>query len=165
MGIQNFNLAKYVRGYLSPLLRKPRLLAYVRALISPHQAWRDQRTQTIYPDLERRARYNAQVARFEAALNIIFGQTVTPTYRGIYLDESSVRKRTYLFNMVEELPLYLYNANEGQPVYLYNNREYLPLADFTVNVPQALYATQLPRIRATVDRYKLAGTTYAVLPY
>ena len=163
--IQFFSVGKYVRQYISPLLRKPKLQAFLLALVAPLQSFRDSRTDTIYPELEARARYNAQVVRFEKALNIIFQVTTTPIFRGIYLDDSYILPRLYTYNEDEQLPLYVANEDENQPVYIANNLEYLPIFDFAVYVPLAIYNAQLTRVDALVRKYKLAGTTYTLVPY
>ncbi|WP_046245015.1 hypothetical protein [Hymenobacter terrenus] len=167
MNIQLFAIAQYARLYLSPLLRGDRLISFLSSLLAPLQFWRDQRTNTVYPDLERRARYNAQVARFERALNTLFNVTTTP---GIYIDDSASRNRTYLYRTIEEQPLYVYTAAENVDdpstiLYLFSAPEYFPVYDFVVHVPMALYNSQLPRLNSLIRKYKLAGTTYSIVGY
>ena len=167
MSIQHFTVTQYARLYLSPLLRRPRLVALLSALLKPLQAWRDLRTGTIYRELEARARYNAQVARFERALNTLFNVTTSP---GIYIDDAASRSRVYVYRDDEELPLYLYtqaeaDADDVKRFYLYTAPEYFPAFDFIVHVPQVLYDTQLPRLNSLIRKYKLVGTTYSIVGY
>ncbi|WP_153042773.1 hypothetical protein [Rufibacter ruber] len=83
----------------------------------------------------------------------------------IFLSESNELQPVHIFKITENTPLFLYNMSEGEdPVYLYNSAEYNSAAIFTVNVPDSISST-IPRIRATVDKYKVAGTKYTVVTY
>lgn len=158
--IQFFTLIKYATSYLAPFNRKLKILSVLEVLLSPFQTYRDRLTSTTYPMLERAARFNAQVTKFEVILNEIFNSGTD-----IYIDESGVRRRIYLHRTVDNDPLFLHKTADGNPTYLGTAASYLPTFDFTVNVPQALYNSSLAKIKAYVEKYKLVGTTYSIRPY
>jgi hypothetical protein len=161
MNIQQFvNVGKYVRNYLSPILRKPRLLSFLYALVEPLRIYREKLTTVTYPRQEREARSNSQVIKFEKILNTRFSSGTS-----IYINEFGNIDKLFIFNQLELKPKYLYNNSENKPLYLRNRKEYFGGFDFTVNVPQALYDSSLLMIKAAVEKYKLAGVNYQIRPY
>jgi hypothetical protein len=155
--IQNWTISKYVRQYLAPVLRTPRVLEFLYSLTAPLQSFRDQLTNSIYPALERRARYNAQVIRFEKLLDTELNTA------GIYINRQVTIPRFYVFNEAENNPKYFFNGAEIDPVFIYGGEEYYPAFDFIVHVPATVFNNQLARAKALVNKHKLAGTTYQVV--
>lgn len=157
---QLLDVKKYVRNYISPLLRKPKLLGFLYSLVTPLQSYRDKLTNVVYPIQEKEARSNSQVIKFEKILNDKFNCDTQ-----IYIDEFGNIDKLFIFNKKEVRPLYLYTKSENKPLYLHNKTEFYGEYDFTVNVPQSLYNSSLLKIKAVVEKYKLVGVTYQIRPY
>lgn len=159
--IQAFDINEFVLQYVPPFLRYPKLIGFLRALLSPLVSYRNQLLLTIYPTIERRAHYNSQVIVFEALLNFEFGYVS----QQITILDGTVLNRVYTANADEHDPVYTANADENAPVFIGNAAEYRTPYDFIVRVPQQLYNTQLARLRSLVNKYKLAGVNYNVVAY
>lgn len=159
--IQSFDIDEFVLQYIPPFLRKAKLVAFLRSLVAPLVSFRYTLVTAIYPDLERRARYSSQVIVFEKLLNYEFQYL----NHEITIDSDPDTDHVYTHGVIENNPLYLSNSSENSPVYLKNHPEYQSPWDFTVRVPQHLFNTELPRLKAIINKYKLIGTNYRIITY
>jgi hypothetical protein len=161
MNIQAFDIAEFVLQYLPPNLRKAKLVSFIRAILTPLISFRQTLVTIVYPDLEQRARYNSQVIVFEKVLNREFLYLNSE----ITIDSDPDTDHVYTYRANEAHPVFLSNATEGKPVYLKNHPEYQSPWDFTVRVPLSLFNTKLPKLKATINKYKLVGTNYRIITY
>ncbi|TDN38603.1 hypothetical protein E4631_24075 [Hymenobacter sp. UV11] len=161
MNIQAFDINAYVLQYVPPFLRYPKLIGYLQALLAPLVSYRYRLLTSIYPTLERRARYNSQVIVFEALLNYELGYVS----QEITILDGTIVGQIYTANADENAPIYTANASELDPVYIGNAAEYDPQFDFIVRAPQQLVSTQLVRLKSLVNKYKMVGTVYTVVAY
>lgn len=159
MNVQNFNTDAWINRMLPPFLRQPKTFQYLHSLLRPLQTFRDGLVFTYQPLLEQKARYNSQVIVFEKVMNTELNTS------GIYINTAGRVNRVYFFNHVELFPRYIFNNSEGKPLYLGNKVEYNPAFDFTVNAPQAVYNTSYDRLKGVIEKYKLVGVNYQILPY
>jgi len=103
---------------------------------------------------------NGQVIYLEHILNHYFD----PAQRGIYIqDATDVEKATVLYNKIEgNEKTYIYNESENtQETYLFNQQELQSWPDFVVNIPNNITFDE-PRLRALINRYKLASKNYII---
>ncbi len=155
----NIDINTIIRQILPPFKRSQSILEYLRAAVHPlielHQNFLEQRQKT----LEYLA-YNSQVIYLERLLNQVFNNGNT----GIYISDAVQFDYWFLYNNAEQHPQYLYNTSENQPVFLYNEQEFDTNYDFIVWVPTAV-TFNINRMRALINRYKLAGKRYDIQTY
>lgn len=150
----NINFYKLAFDWLFVDLRKPRLLAFIYAVIRPlvtlHNAWKSYRAANIY-----KLEHNGQVCRLRKALNDAFDLDL----RRIYIDGTGGEAmRTYIYTPAENQTKYL------GTIYLYNSLEFVDTgADFLVYVPASIVASLPFELRAMIDFYKLGGKRYLII--
>jgi hypothetical protein len=146
---------------LPALLRKPRLVAWLQAMLFPLR-----QLYAGFLDYAARARvelaYNSQTILFEKALNDQFD----PTSRRIYIDHPSEELQPLYLNFISENqpPTYLGFAVEGPPftyLWLYTKSEFDAQTDFIVRVPPILYSVErATQLHARIQHFKLATRRY-----
>ena len=153
----------YLAGLLLPtLLRKPRLLAWLAALLAPVR--QGYLTFLLYAEAARiELAYNSQTIVLESTLNNQFD----PDLRRITIDNSDTELQPLYYNLrSEQQPdKYLGFAAEGPPwVYAYYYAEFATQIDFTVCVPVVLRTAQrTDQLNARIRRFKLAMRHYQLL--
>lgn len=153
---------------IPPLIRKPKQVAWLSALVAPLQTTFDSFV-TYYNNLLVKARYNIQFIVLTAALNREFPNTVTILI--IYIVQNSINyDEMYFFNTFEGIPAlyiqYFFNQSEAIPEYFYNETEYIPVFDYTVHVPAGYVGTNAnwqAEITAFVNKYNQLGYTFEVV--
>lgn len=153
----------YLATLLLPsLLRKPRLRAWLAALLAP--------LRQLYGAFLRYAEaarielsYNSQTIVLEAALNDQFD----PDLRRITIDNSDAELVPLYFNFLsEQQPEKIIRfAAECPPwTYAYAYAEFTTQTDFTVRVPSLLRTDQrTDQLNARIRRFKLATRHYLLL--
>lgn len=137
---------------LLPILwRKPKMVAYLQALVAPikliHYDWKVMRVNNLY-----RIRHNWMKCYLQAALNDEFD----PELRRIRIDEPNIYSNKYIYTLGEGKPKYL-----GK-LYLRTHAESSGNGiDFTVNMNGV--AASVYDIRNLVDYYKMDGTKYKIV--
>jgi hypothetical protein len=154
-----FTLGSLVAGLLPVLLRKPRMLAYLNALVAP--------VATLYVDFlayEASTRlelsFNGQTLAFERALNVRFD----PVFRRIRIINSDAQTESTYDNFIREGQPWQYMTfkREGPPwLYDYGFAELQNQVGFVVRVPQSL-APKEPAIIARVRQLKLAMIKFRI---
>ncbi len=153
----------YLATLLLPsLLRRPLLLAWLKALLAPlRQRYYD---FLVYAEATRiELTYNSQTIVLEGALNDQFD----PTLRRIIIDNSDTELQPLYFNFLSEQQpeKYILFAAESPPwtyAYLYN--EFTSQIDFTVHVPLVLRTPQrTDQLQARIRRFKLAMRRHQLL--
>lgn len=135
-------------------LRKPRLMAWLSALLTPlvnlHYVWTQCRNANLY-----KINHNWQVCYMRGALNDSFD----PSERRIYIDGDGGN----------ELKTYIYTPGESQTKYLgklflRNSLEFADTgADFLVYVPKSIIDMQNFELRALIGFYKMGATRYLII--
>ncbi len=153
----------YLATLLLPsLLRRPRLLAWLKALLAPlRQLYYD---FLLYAEATRiELTYNSQTIVLEGALNDQFD----PSLRRIRIDNSDTELQPLYFNFrSEQQPeKYILFAAESPPwTYAYLYREFTSQIDFMVHVPLVLRTPQRTnQIQARIRRFKLAMRRHQLL--
>lgn len=153
----------YLASLLLPaLLRKPRLLAWLSALLAP---LREQYAAfLLYVEAARiELGYNSQTIVLESALNDQFD----PDLRRITIDNSDKELQPLYFNFLSEQQperIILFAAECPPWTYAYGYVEFNTQTDFTVRVPVGLRTAQrTDQLNARIRRFKLATRHYLLL--
>lgn len=138
--------------FLPPFLRKPKILAYARSLLTPmsnaYYRWSVFRDDNVY-----KIAHNGQVCFLRKALNDRFD----PSQRRIYIDEGYNFYRKYIYTKGEKKPYFL-----GK-MYLNQKEDFADTGvDFIVFVPKNILDTQLYELQALIHFYKLGGKRYKI---
>lgn len=153
----SFDLLKLLVGLLPYLLRKPRLKAYIEALVAP--------VLTIYGDFislqartKRELSYNGQTLNFQRALNDRFD----PVLARIRIVNSDATFDAVYVNFVAETepPKFTKFTTESPPHFmLYTTAEVAGQIGFVVRCPASL-RPQEPALKARISQLKLALVKY-----
>lgn len=147
---------------LPALLRKPRLLAWLGALLAPLQQL--YAAFLLYAEAARiELSYNSQTIVLEGALNDQFD----PDARRIRIDNSDTELQPLYFNFLSEQqpekPI-LFVVESPPWTYAYQYVEFSTQTDFTVRVPRLLRTAQrTDQLNARIRRFKLATRHYRLL--
>jgi hypothetical protein len=150
-----------ITSILPRFLRKTRQIAWHLALLKPLEKLNWKLDLSI-SNIRYRLNLNGQIIYLEHYLNDLYD----PLNRGIYISDGAPIFEPTLFNKDEKaLNIQVRNKSEPQQtVYLFNRSEYNTQYDFIVNVPNQInLTTQLSnQIKASVNRYRIAGTRFKV---
>lgn len=140
--------------FLPSFLRKSKIVAYTRSLLSPmtdiHYNWSIFRDDNLY-----KIAHNGQVCYLRKALNDRFD----PSERRIYIGEGYSFYRKYIYTTGEKKPRFL-----GK-MYLNQQSDFADTGvDFIVFAPQNIIETQSYELHALIQFYKLGGKRYKIEP-
>ncbi len=153
------NWGKLLNWMLPEMLRKPKLLAFMNALIFP--------IQLLHIDLlrfkkqkEYQLSINSQVCRLQALLNDKYdsGQ------RRLYIDDGQQGNEVFIFTDAENSPHALFIALENNPLYIFNDYELQgTAAHFIVFIPNALNGLlNINELVSLVNQNKLPGKKWQI---
>lgn len=154
-----FEVNKIVKDNISPRLRKTFTLLFIRLCIYPLVGIYD-RFYRFYDDKRYELIFNGQVIYLEHLLNDQFDDV----NRGIYISDAPQQiDQVILFNKNENNEkTIIYNQSEGQPpVIIYNRAETFTWSGFIVNIPTSVNYNE-DRLRAYLNKYKLASKNYSL---
>lgn len=152
----------YLSTLLLPsLLRKPKLRAWLLALLAPLRQLYT--TFLLYAEATRiELTYNSQTIALEGALNDQFD----PLLRRITIDNSDTELLPFYVNFLSEQQpeKHVLFASESPPwLYCYGYAEFTTQTDFTVRVPVMLRNPQrTDQLNARIRRFKLAMRHYTL---
>lgn len=165
----SINLNILINWCIPPFLRKAFLKALLSSLlISIQNTYNNLRD---YRDLKNyELAITPQVIWLEKMLN----DKYDAVWARIYIEEYMLDERMYIFNKSEiEHPPYIYNKSENQPKnYISNSGESNIDIFFKVRVPQTIFnlllannSSLLNEMKANINKYKVYGTYYSILPF
>jgi len=148
------NWNKLVILLLPTFLRKPVLVGYLQALVSPiatiHYNWLQKREADWY-----KINHTGQVCYLQKVLN----DALDVADRRIYIGEGNSFPRKYIYTRAENKPQFL-----GK-MFIYRNSEYTNTgADFIVFVPNEIIETKIHELKYLIEYYKLASKRYQIRP-
>lgn len=151
MSFFNLNLNKIVEQWPKIAVRKPRMLAVLKALVKPLTIT----YQTFM--LKRRlhlllASTTPQVCKLEYLLNELFDSD----QRRIYISGPEVMPKTYVWPEDDPRASYVWPANNANAAYVFSG--YKNSWDFSVNIPAGMASKT--DLRNILNRYKLPSKTY-----
>ena len=131
-------------------LRKAKLVAFVQALIAPiiqvHYSWLLKRNEDLY-----KMQHTGQVCSLRKVLN----DQLDVSLRRIYINDGNAFPRKYIYTRAENKPVFIGKT------FIYQNDEYTNTGvDFTVFVPSEIINTEVFKLKALIEFYKLAGKRY-----
>lgn len=159
MKIVQIDIDKLILRLLPVDLQKPKLFAFVRALLSGFMTIHTQ-FLAFRTDSNNRAKLNGQTQILENLLN----RRIASATNLIRILNNSLRlDAVYLFNQPELQPdVFVSNSAEGDPLFLSNATEGDNLYDFLVQVPAVVSALEQSQIRAIVNQYKIATKSFEI---
>lgn len=147
----NLNIDKLLVLLTPTFLRKPKMVAWLRALATPLNKLLYQFQQARTADLYNLA-HNSQVCYLRKALDDEFDSLL----RRIHIEDGKQNARIYIYPRSTNKPLYL-----GK-IFLYQRGSYIDGGvDFVVVLPQDLEYDRY-KLEALVNFYKLAGKRWNV---
>lgn len=170
--IFDINFNKWIALMLPTFMRRRRLFAFVRALCAPlylgknslYQRFLEMRGDHIY-----RLCHNGQVCYLRAALNDAFGLK-----KGFEIEDADEYKGEWIYAKDPSMPQQLLAVDEGKnpkpgendpppghptPLLADEARLNAPRNAFIVRVPGNIYTTQLDKVKAIVEKYRILSKT------
>jgi hypothetical protein len=159
MKIVQIDIDKLILRLLPVDLQKPKMIAFLRALLVPFMAIHAD-FLAFRTDSNSRAKLNGQTQILENLLN----RRIASAANLIRILNNSLRlDAVYVFNEPElQTELFINNVLEGDGLFLSNSSEGESLYDFIVQVPAAVSALERQQIRAIVNQYKIATKNYEI---
>lgn len=144
---------------LPPLLRKPKMVAFLQVLISGINDIYASLKQ-FRKDIEYDVNFSTQKIQFEHYINDKFDRIS----RGITLVNAPFLVRIYLYKQVETRPIRMYKHSENQTnPRVYKLQEHEVSIHFIIQVPTGLLTDlQEKALRAYVDNRKLPNKNYTI---
>lgn len=158
---------KWIVQMLPTFLRRRVMFAFIRAMCAPvvelYHAFLASRSEQIF-----NSAYNGQVCYLRAALNDAFGVT------GFQISDGDNVTGEWLYAKKDDMPGQLLAVDETlnkapgedeeppeHPTPLLADEMQLTAVQdtFIVYVPESIYATQLSRVKAIVDRFRILSKT------
>ena len=157
MRIFKVDFRKFLRETIPTFLRKSEILlcmldAIAQGLMAVYRLFTDFRNEVL-----RKQSYNYQVCYLEAMLNDNFDKKL----RRIYITDMDVRKFLMIYKMEEDRPVMINQKETGSPIMIHRVEEIDVRNAFVVNTPNEL-SSQINRIRASVDIYRLASREFVI---
>lgn len=157
----NFNIL--INRVSPPNKRGAVHLAWLRCLVAPLNTLNVAFFTTYFNDVKARAKRTGQKIILEDTLNTVFNSS------GIRIDNTGDNLGIDYFYREDEgyEAIYFYDEAEGEePNYFYSPEEYIGAREFVVLVPTAVLSNfSEAQIKAEVNKYRPAGTTYKILTY
>lgn len=170
--IFDINFDKWIALMLPTFMRQRRLFAFIRALCAPlylgegglYQRFLEMRGDHIY-----RLTHNGQVCYLRAALNDAFGLK-----KGFEIEDADEYEGEWIYAKDPTMPQQLLAVDEGKnpkpgaddpppehptPLLADEARLNAPRNSFIVRVPGDIYATQLDKVKAIVEKYRILSKT------
>ena len=170
--IFDIDFNKWIALMLPTFLRRRRLFAFIRALCAPlylgegglYQRFLEMRGDHIY-----RLSHNGQVCYLRAALNDAFGLK-----KGFEIDDADEYEGEWIYAKDPSMPQQLLAVDEGKnpkpgegdpppehptPLLADEARLNAPRNAFIVRVPGNIYSTQLDKVKAIVEKYRILSKT------
>jgi len=165
----NISLISVITWLLPSFLRGNAIIALLKCLVLPlqnlHLSLDVFRTQKKYE-----LSITSQVIWLEKMLNTIFD----PINELIYIEDVEADVQVYIAHKFENRrPPYIYHRAEcAYHTFIYHRSEMLLQSNFTVMVPVLIYngllqnnSSGLNQMKASINKYKLFGTTYTIQSY
>ncbi len=156
----NFDVIKWVRQQLPPMLRRDGLFALLQCLVWP-LGYIYNLFALYIKGVRQQLSYNAFTIYLERFLNGLFGLD-----HGIYIIDYRIELTTYLAKHSEQMqPDYFSRYSETVDIVYISNSDMLA-GGFNIMIPASL-ATEdnIALIKKWVNYYKFAGTTFTIKQY
>lgn len=157
---------KFKAQLLPIILRRPRLLAMLGALLSPFVSLYEDffifKNKAIY-----KTEHNAAITLLQKMLNDGYDNVE----RRIFINNAEITATQHYYDHDLGDPLVFYDTGEGDPQWFFNLEVFnVYRSDFTVFLPAAIRPPDpedeerlLTKIRADLDYYKMYGTKYTII--
>lgn len=166
--IYNVDYTRFVQQLLPIVMRTPKLLDYITALVAPIVSLYNQfyvfKNKAIY-----KTEHNASVTLLQKMLN----DGYDAVERRIFINNAEITATQHYYDEGQGDPLIFYDEGKGDPQWFFNLEVFnVYQSDFTVFLPEAIRPANsanegrlLTRIKADLDYYKIYGTKYTIVWY
>lgn len=154
----NFNVKKFVRDFFPYILRKTKLLALMESVALPIQTLVF--AFLVYVET---TRYNLKITGQTIVLQNYLNDKMDFIQRRIIIIHPQITQN-FIWNKTEnQSPDFVSFKNEiySSPFVKNKNENINGIADFVVKIPLDI-SLQIPKIKAFIENYKLAGKTYQI---
>ncbi|WP_312357277.1 hypothetical protein [Sphingobacterium multivorum] len=153
--VYDVDLKKLVVMLLPSFMRTEKLIAFIWCLIVGIRTVHF-KLLALWYDTDKEMEVTPQVFSLRKLLNDYFDSV----NRSIRIEDTALSDRTYIFTEGENQPLYL---DDDEQVFIYTDAELAAAKGFVVIVPESLNNTaETARLKAMLNKYKLAGTKYII---
>lgn len=164
--IYTVDYEKFKEQLLPLLLRRPKLLDWLMALLSPFVSLYNYffgfKNKAIY-----KTEHNAAITLLQKVLND--GYDVIP--RRIFINNAEITATQHYYDRGLGDPLEFFDKGNGNPQWFFDKEVFnVYRSDFTVFLPGAIRPVDsedeerlLTKIRADLDYYKMYGTKYTIV--
>ncbi|MGJ1513794.1 hypothetical protein ACR79N_02310 [Sphingobacterium siyangense] len=150
------DLKKLVVLILPTFMRTEKLIAFIWCLIVGIRTVYF-KLLALWYDTDKEMEVTPQVFSLRKSLNDYFDSV----NRSIRIEDAELSDRAYIFTEGENQPVYL--DDDDEEVYIYTDDELHGAQGFVVIVPETLNNTaETARLKAMINKYKLAGTKYII---
>ncbi|WP_286768199.1 MULTISPECIES: hypothetical protein [Sphingobacterium] len=151
--VYNVDLKKLVVLILPTFMRTEKLIAFIWCLILGIRTVHF-KLLALWYDTDKEMEVTPQVFSLRKLLNDYFDSV----NRSIRIEDAELSDRTYIFTEGENQPVYL-----DDEIFIYTGNEVSEATGFVVIVPESLNNTaETARLKAMINKYKLAGTKYII---
>ncbi|MGJ1244277.1 hypothetical protein [Sphingobacterium multivorum] len=151
--VYDVDLKKLVVLLLPTFMRTEKLIAFIWCLILGIRTVHF-KLLALWYDTDKEMEVTPQVFSLRKLLNDYFDSV----NRSIRIEDAELSDRTYIFTEGENQPVYL-----DDEIFIYTGNEVSEATGFVVILPESLNNTaETARLKAMINKYKLAGTKYII---
>ncbi|MGJ1328466.1 hypothetical protein [Sphingobacterium multivorum] len=151
--VYDVDLKKLVVMLLPSFMRTEKLIAFIWCLIVGIRTVHF-KLLALWYDTDKEMEVTPQVFSLRKLLNDYFDSV----NRSIRIEDTALSDRTYIFTEGENQPVYL-----DDEIFINTGYELNEAIGFVVIVPESLNNTaETARLKAMINKYKLAGTKYTI---
>ncbi len=148
----NIDFNKIAVLLLPTSIRKPKIIAYLKVLLSPvvelHELFLQKQKLDVF-----RLEHNGQVCYLRKALNDVFDNDL----RRIEINGSNKFSPEFIYTPIEEKPKFL------GTIFIHSKVDYSDTAvDFIVRVPKSIYINRKYEIHKWIDFFKKGSKSYTI---
>lgn len=158
-----FDVDRWIIQQLPPILRRPVIYAFLRALLLPLREL--MQIFTGYREsVEQQLSYNGFENYLEKWLNDVLAYNPPDL---IYITDEVLPISTLSLQSEGNDPVYMTESGEDPavPLQLYSTPPDMIIGEFIVHVPSGISEPDIALVRQWVDYYKFAGTQYRIEVY
>ena len=158
-----FDVDRWIIQQLPPVLRRPAIYAFLRALLLPLRELMELFT-SYRESVSRQLSYNAFEIYLEKWLNEVLGYDPPDL---VYITDEVLPVVALSQQSEGNAPVYISNSDEdpATPLQLYSTPPDMIIGEFIVHVPSGISETDIALVQQWVDYFKMAGTQYRIEVY
>jgi len=153
------NWQKFIKSLLKARLIKPFVLAFLEAFTAPivriHAEFLLEKKEWDYV-----LNHDGRVFSLESVLNDKFDNEE----RRIYISDVDFQDSAYIGNRDNVEQVYISTSGDPKTLHISNAPQYMQNSNFIVHAPTDILSENEILIRNAIEKYKIAGKTYILIP-